>query len=75
MVSFHSMPTSFIMADDRKTKLAVVFILFLLLLNYPLLRIFDKQQLWMGMPVLYFYLFFVWLILIVAVGLIVRKKQ
>lgn len=63
------------MADDRKTKLAVVFILFLLLLNYPLLRIFDKQQLWMGMPVLYFYLFFVWLILIVAVGLIVRKKQ
>jgi hypothetical protein len=63
------------MADDRKAKLAVVFILFLLLLNFPILHIFDRQSIWMGMPVLYFYLFFVWLILIVVVGLIVRKKQ
>jgi hypothetical protein len=63
------------MADDRNSKLIIVFIVVFLLLNYPIIGIFDKRELWMGFPVLYFYLFFLWLLTIVAVGLIVKNKQ
>lgn len=63
------------MSDDRNAKLITVFIMLFLLLNYPMLGIFDRQAIWMGFPVLYFYLFFVWLLAIVAVGLIVKNKS
>jgi hypothetical protein len=63
------------MSDDRNSKLLLVFAAFLLLLNYPVLSIVDKERLWMGLPVLYFYLFFIWLLLIVVVGLVVRKNK
>jgi hypothetical protein len=63
------------MSNDRSSKLIIVFIGFLVLLNYPIISIFDQKKLWMGFPVLYFYLFFLWLLIIVAVGLIVQAKQ
>lgn len=63
------------MADERNSKLLITFVAFLLLLNYPILGIVDKQLLFLGLPLLYFYLFFVWLSLIVAIGLIVSQKH
>lgn len=63
-----------IMTDDRSSKLLLVFFVFAFLLNFPLLEIVDHQPAWHGFPGLYFYLFLVWLVLIVAVGLIFRKK-
>lgn len=68
-------PTRNIMADDRKGKLIVLFILGLLLLNYPLLGIMDQKTLVWGFPKLYLYLFGVWLTLILAVRYIVRQKK
>jgi hypothetical protein len=55
-----------IMADERSSKLLITFVAFLVLLNYPILGIVDKPLLCLGLPLLYFYLFFVWLTLIVA---------
>lgn len=63
------------MADDRSSQLIILFLVFVVLLNSPILQIFDRKELWFGMPALYFYLFFIWLVLIVVVGLIVRKKR
>jgi hypothetical protein len=63
------------MADDRSSRLLIVFVIFFLLLNYPILNIFDKPELRFGLPVLYFYLFFIWLALIVVVALIVRNRK
>jgi len=63
------------MADDRSSQLIILFLVFVVLLNAPILQIFDRKELWFGMPALYFYLFFIWLVLIVVVGLIVRKKR
>ena len=65
----------FIMSDDRSSHLVILFLIFVALINYPVLQIFDRQELWLGMPALYFYFFFIWLALIVVVGLIVRKKR
>lgn len=62
------------MSDDRRSKLIITFLAFVVLINYPILRIFDRPVLYFGIPLLYFYFFFIWLILIVVVGLIVRKK-
>ena len=63
------------MSDDRGSQLIILVLVFVVLLNYPVLQIFDREELWLGMPVLYFYLFFIWLMLIVVVGLVVRKKR
>ena len=63
------------MADDRRGKLLITFGLFVLLFNFPVLAIVDKAELWFGLPALYFYLFFVWSVLIVTVGLVVRKRK
>jgi hypothetical protein len=63
------------MANDRTSKLLIIFITFVLLLNYPLLSIFDKEATWLGLPVLYFYLFFIWLLLIVVVALVVKNRN
>ena len=53
----------------------ITFAAFWVLLNYPILSIVDQQSRCFGLPVLYFYLFFVWLSLIVAIALIVSQKH
>lgn len=61
------------MADDRSGKLIIVFIMALLLFNYPLLSIVDRKELVWGIPKLYWYLFVVWALIILAIRAIVRK--
>ncbi len=63
------------MASDRSSRLVIVFVVFFVLLNYPLLGIFDAAAQAPASPILYFYLFLIWLLLIVVVGLIVRNKK
>lgn len=62
-------------ANDRHAKLLITFGLFLLLLNFPMLGIVDKAELWFGVPALYFYFFFIWALLIVLIVRIMRKKK
>lgn len=63
------------MADDRSNKLIFLFILFLIMLNYPILSIFDRREIWFGIPALYFYLFFLWMAAIISIAFIVRNKK
>lgn len=63
------------MSDDRRNRLGVLFVTACLLLNYPLLGLVDPPRELAGMPPLFFYLFFVWLALIIAVALVVRNRN
>ena len=63
------------MADDRQSKLFITFGLFLVLLNFPMLTIVDKAELWLGVPVLYLYFFLTWAVLILIIARIMRKKK
>ena len=63
------------MADDRKSKLLTTFVVFLMLLNFPLIRLVDRSELWFGFPALYMYFFLVWGGMIGLVAYIVRRKR
>ena len=49
--------------------------LFFLLLNYPLLTIFDHGGRTFGVPVLYLYVLLIWVLLVAVTGWLVRKNN
>ena len=55
-------------------RLVVVFLLGVVLLNYPVLALFSRAEMVEGVPLLYVYLFAAWLALIAAMALIVRRR-
>lgn len=63
------------MSDNREGNLVFIFVTAALLFNFPILRLVDRNERWLGFPALFFYLFFVWLALIIAVALVVRKRK
>jgi hypothetical protein len=56
-------------------RLIGLFLLGVLLFNFPLLYLFNRPALYLGIPVLYFYLFAVWLMIIFLILLISRYKS
>ena len=58
----------------RRERLVVVAIFGFLALNFPMLSVFDLQQLWFGIPVLYWYLFGIWFGFLIAVALIMERR-
>ena len=59
----------------KKQYLWAVFFLGMFLLNYPVLSIYDIQEVWFGIPVLYFFVFAFWVLLIVLTFWAVRKSE
>lgn len=55
--------------DQKGARLVALFILGALLMNYPLLTLFNRTRLIFGIPALYLYLFVSWAALIAMVGL------
>lgn len=64
------MPTG----SPRNRRLSALFWLGLLLFNYPLLSLFDASVVIFGLPLLYAYLFGVWLLLILCLALTSRRR-
>jgi hypothetical protein len=56
---------------ERVISLLIAGIAFL---NYPLMSVFSKTELVFGVPVLYFYLFLVWGLIIGAMALILHDR-
>jgi len=54
-------------------RLAVVALAAALLWNYPLLSLFSTEQMLLGVPILYIYLFTVWLLFIAAIAFLIRR--
>jgi hypothetical protein len=60
--------------ERRVERLLGLLIGGLLLLNFPLLSIFSLSAYFCGIPVLYFYLFSVWLLLIGVTAFALRSR-
>ena len=56
-------------------QLLVLFVFGCLALNYPLLALFSKTILWYGIPLLYLYLFGLWIIFILCIAIITERKK
>lgn len=56
----------------KRGRLIALFLLGMILFNYPILSLFNRDILLFGIPVLYLFLFFLWLAFI---GLIARFSK
>ncbi len=57
----------------RGQRLLFVSFLFAVLLNFPLLAVFDRAGLLGGIPVLYLYVLLAWITVVVITGWLVRS--
>ncbi len=60
---------------EKSRRLAGLFFFVVILYNYPILSLFNISKKISGIPVLYLYLFFVWIISIILVVIINRYPQ
>ena len=56
-------------------RLMAVFLLGVLLFNYPLLALFNRTVLVFGVPLLYAYIFVSWAVLIGLAALVVERSR
>jgi len=56
-------------------RLAALFLMGFLLLNYPLLSLSAGSQTWLGVPVLYLYIFGVWAVLIALIAIAIERGK
>jgi len=61
------------MSSDKGAKLIGIFFLSFILLTFPILNLFGRELFFGGIPLLYLYVFGVWLILIIIVRQILKK--
>lgn len=62
-------------ARSQNERLVALLIAGILALSFPLLSLFIRFALVFGIPLLYFYLFLVWALIIVSAYLIVRNRR
>ncbi len=61
--------------DQYREHSIVLFAAGVLALNYPLLAIADRVLLLLGIPLLYFFIFLVWLAMIVVMACIASRAE
>lgn len=59
----------------KSQRLAAVFLLGMLLFNYPLLAVFNSTAEVVGVPLLYAYIFFCWTLLIAVMALVIERSR
>lgn len=58
--------------QDRQARLIGIFLMAVLLFNFPLLFIFDKGEKWGHVPSLFLYILIAWIVLILLMFLVMR---
>ena len=61
------------MKKRHQQKLVVLSLLLLLVLNLPILLLFDSADNILGMPVIYIYIFSVWLFSVLMSWIVVQR--
>ena len=61
--------------NARNERLVALFLLGLLLFNYPLLTLFNAPRVVLGVPLLYLYLFVAWAAVILIAAVVVRRTE
>ena len=56
-------------------RMFALFLLGFLLFNYPILSLFNLNAFLFGIPLLYFYMFAVWTVLIVIIVFVTRPRE
>ena len=56
-------------------RLVAVFLLGLLLFNYPILSLFNQPRLFVGVPVLLLYIFAVWIVVILVAAWVIETRR
>jgi hypothetical protein len=56
-------------------RLVAIFLIGVLLVNYPLLSLFSVDGMLWGIPVLYIYIFTCWLLIIAAMALLIEGRR
>ena len=59
----------------RGQRLLFLAVVFGMLLNFPLLAVFNRDGRVGGVPVLYLYVLLVWVLLVAATGYLTRKSR
>lgn len=59
---------------NNQIQLGIV-LLFFMLINYPLFSIFNRKGFIAGIPILYFYVFFLWAALIVFLIIFIERRK
>lgn len=57
----------------KKRRLAGVFLFGWICFNYPIFSLFNRPAVWWGIPLLYGYVFILWVVLIALIILAVRR--
>jgi membrane protein YdbS with pleckstrin-like domain len=61
------------MKKRHQQKLIILSFILLSLFNFPLLLLFNSSSSFLGFPVIYFYIFFVWIVDIIVSYKILQK--
>jgi hypothetical protein len=61
--------------SKKEQRIVFITIAFVLLTGYPFLKIFNIDKIVLGMPMLYTYLFFIWLLYIVVIAIMINSKK
>lgn len=59
----------------KSQRLAAVFLLGVLLFNYPLLALFNRAAYTLGIPALYVYIFGAWALVIALLALVIERSR
>jgi hypothetical protein len=59
----------------QSERLIVLLLIGVIALNYPLLALFSKSVLWLGIPALYLYLFLFWALFIGLSAAVMEKRE
>lgn len=63
------------MRQQSREYIIILFIVGVLALNYPMLELFNRPSMPFGIPVLYLYLYAIWLALIILLIMVVERSQ
>ena len=58
----------------KRLRYSLILLLGCLLFNYPLLALFNRDELFAGVPLLFVYAYAAWVLLIALLALIVERR-
>jgi len=59
-------------AGQKSRRLVGIFLLGMVLANYPILSLFNLDRLFIGIPLLYLYMFSLWTVIIFLIILVIK---
>ncbi|MBK9236161.1 MAG: hypothetical protein IPO19_08930 [Rhodoferax sp.] len=62
-------------SDITGQRLVAIVLLGCVLFNYPVLSLFSKPAMWLGIPLLYLYIFVIWALLIGLTAFVIERRE